>query len=57
VQQSIRFIKKDKNKVNNLKELMISTDHPEIQIQLGNEQNSIRFVETHYLDLKVIIQN
>jgi hypothetical protein len=39
-----------------LKDAIVSADDCEIPISLGDEKTSIRFVETHYHDLKEIIK-
>ena len=38
-----------------LREEIVSAEDYEIPISLGDEQTSIRFVETHLHDLKVIM--
>ena len=51
------FIKNDDNAMTELKEAIVSAENYEVPISLGNEKTSIRFVETHYHDLKVIIDD
>ena len=51
------FVKKDVNVMAKLKEAIINTEDCEIPISLGDEKTSIRFVETHYHDLKTIIES
>ena len=51
------FVKNDENAMTELKETIISTDDCEIPISLCDQETSIRFVETHYHDLKIIIMD
>lgn len=50
------FVKRDESKMSELKESISSTDNCEVPITLGEENASIRFVETHIHDLKVILR-
>ncbi len=50
------FIKKDKDVMENLKLALISSDNPEIPIQLGELSATMRFVDTHLYDLKFILR-
>jgi hypothetical protein len=47
-----RDAKADKAVVHNL----ISTDKPEVPIDLGKEQGKLRFVDSHWNDLKTLIE-
>jgi len=49
------FIKSDDNVMAKVREAIILAEEFEIPITLGEERTSIRFVETHYHDLKTII--
>jgi len=49
------FIKTDDDVMAGLKVAIVSVEDCEIPISLGEEKTSIRFVETHYQDLKTII--
>jgi hypothetical protein len=51
------FIKRDDELMEGLKELLINSDDPTISLQLGELAASIRFVDTHFLDLKVSLEN
>jgi hypothetical protein len=51
------FIKNDDEAMKKLRKDILSADGCEIQISLGDEQTSIRFVETHIHDLKTIIES
>lgn len=50
------FVKRDANSMSNLKESIITAEKPEIAVCLGQLQTTIKFVETHFLDLKTIIK-
>ncbi len=50
------FIKTDNDVMAELREKIVRAEDCEIPISLGNEKTSIRFVETHYHDLKAIIE-
>jgi hypothetical protein len=49
------FVKTDDEAMAELREEIVSVEDYEIPISLGDEQTSIRFVETHLHDLKVIM--
>lgn len=49
------FVKSDANAMAMLKEAIVNADDCEIPISLGDQEASIRFVETHYHDLRAII--
>lgn len=49
------FVKNDDKAMADLRERIISEEGCEISIELGDEKTSIRFVETHLHDLKVIV--
>ncbi len=51
------FVKKDEKKMRYLKDQLMSTNDLEIKLGLGELDTSIRFVETHYHDIKVIIKS
>ena len=51
------FIKRDENSMNDLKAKLIDTQDLEIPIALGRIQTSIKFVQTHILDLQTISGN
>jgi hypothetical protein len=50
------FIKNDENSIERVKDLIIDSDDPEISIQLGEIAPTLRFVETHFYDLKHILK-
>jgi hypothetical protein len=50
------FVKTDDDVMAELREEIVSAKECEIPISLGDERTSIRFVETHYHDLKAIIE-
>lgn len=49
------FVKKDADAMTDLKKKLVSANDCDVTITLGDKEASIRFVETHYHDLKVII--
>ena len=50
------FIKTNDDVMGELREAILRAEDYEIPISLGDEKTSIRFVETHYHDLKAIIE-
>ena len=50
------FIKRDKDAMEHIKGDLIAAHDLEIPIQLGDRKARLRFVETHFNDLKVIIR-
>lgn len=50
------FVKSDDDAMADLKNKLVSTVDCDIPITLGDQETSIRFVETHHHDLKVIIE-
>ncbi|MBD2428757.1 hypothetical protein [Phormidium sp. FACHB-1136] len=50
------FVKKDRSEMIELRESIISTEDCEIPITLGDTSTSIRFVETHFHDIKHILE-
>jgi len=50
------LIKRDKNAMVRLKDDLMIADDPELPIKLGDIKASVRFVETHFNDLKVILR-
>ncbi len=51
------FIKKDESAMKNLVETLTRSEYPEIPVQLGELQATIRFVSTHFADIKTIVRN
>ena len=49
------FIKSDGDAMADLRNKLVSTVDCDVPITLGDQETSIRFVETHHHDLKVII--
>lgn len=49
------FVKNDENALNNLKSKIVNLENCEIQLILGDISTSIQFVETHFHDLKIIL--
>lgn len=50
------FIKKDDNQLQTFIETLVESDEPEIPIQLGEIETSVRFVESHFIDIKTILE-
>lgn len=50
------FIKTDKNCMKELRDAIFRSEDSVIPIILGNEKTTIRFTETHYHDLKTIVE-
>lgn len=50
------YVKNDEDAMADLKEKLVSADDCDVPLTLGDVETSIRFVETHYHDLKVIIE-
>jgi hypothetical protein len=50
------FVKNDRSEMIELRESIISTEDCEIPITLGDTRTSIRFVETHFHDIKHILE-
>ncbi len=51
------FIKLDDNAMESLKNVLINSKDTEISLKLGDENASIKFVETHFIDIKTILKN
>lgn len=49
------FVKRDETAMNSLKEALMNSDSSEIKIKLGELDTSIKFVETHWIDIKTIL--
>ena len=52
----MEFVKSDDSALEVLKNQIINTDGLEVPVQLGDLNTSIRFVETHYHDIKTILK-
>ena len=50
------FIENDKDAMADLKEKLVSVEDCDVPLKLGELETSIRFVETHYHDLKIILE-
>ncbi|MHB9068757.1 MAG: sacsin N-terminal ATP-binding-like domain-containing protein [Sedimentisphaerales bacterium] len=50
------YVKNDEDAMADLKDKLVSADDCDVPLTLGDVETSIRFVETHYHDLKVIIE-
>ncbi len=50
------FIKNDEKALESLKSALINSEKAEVPLQLGELDTSVRFVESHFLDVKTIIE-
>jgi len=50
------FVKNDDNAMKNLKNDILQTDQPKVRLKLGKRDMAIQFVETHYFDMKAILE-
>jgi hypothetical protein len=50
------FVICDEEAMSGLKEGLVAPDNCEVPIVLGNQATSIRFVETHFADLRTILR-
>ncbi len=50
------FVKRDENAMKALYDALKSSDKPEVPLALGEWETSLRFVETHWQDIKTILQ-
>ena len=50
------FVKQDEGAMSDLKNVLMNTDDFEVPLRLGKLETSIRFVETHYHDIKMILE-
>ncbi|MFC2008404.1 hypothetical protein ACFLT0_01780, partial [Chloroflexota bacterium] len=50
------FIKRDVSVMNSFKTSLITSEQSEVPILLGESQTTVRFVATHYLDIKAVIR-
>lgn len=51
------FVKCDETLMETFKKALLDSDGPEIALQLGDRNKSIRFVESHFLDIKTILRS
>ena len=50
------FIKQDEGAMVNMKNALMDSEKFEVPLRLGEKDTSIRFVETHYYDIKMVIE-
>ena len=50
------FVKRDENAMQNVKEKLVNSDNPEVTLHLGDYDARIRFVETHWEDIRTILK-
>lgn len=51
------FVKHDEDTTVSLKNALVNSEDAEIPLQLGDLDTSVRFVETHFQDIKTIIED
>ena len=50
------FVKHDEGAMKSLKNALINSADTEVPLQLGELNTSLRFVESHFLDIRTIIE-
>ena len=50
------FVKYDERAMESLKNVLINSEDAEVSLQLGELDTSIRFVKSHFLDIRTIIK-
>ena len=50
------FVKHDEGAMESLKNALINSEDTEVPLQLGELDTSVRFVESHFLDIRTIIE-
>ena len=50
------FVKEDKDAMEILKGALMNSDEPEVPLRLGDLDTSVRFVESHWHDIRTILQ-
>lgn len=50
------FVKHDEGAMESLKTALINSEDAEVPLQLGDLDTSIRFVESHFLDIRTITE-
>ena len=50
------FVKHDEGAMESLKNALINSEDAEVPLQLGELNTSLRFVESHFLDIRTIIE-
>ena len=51
------FVKNDEGAMESFKNALINSEDAEVPLKLGELNTSIRFVKTHFLDIKTIIKD
>jgi lipopolysaccharide biosynthesis protein len=49
------FVKRDESNSAAFKAALLSSQNPAVPLQLGQRQRTVRFVETHIFDLRIIL--
>ena len=50
------FVKREETNLNKLHHTLLDSNRPEVSLKLGELETSLRFVETHWQDMKTILQ-
>jgi len=51
------FVKTDEHAMENLKSTLVDSEEAEVPLRLGELETSIQFVETHFRDIRTIVEN
>ena len=51
------FVKRDDEAMEALKQVLLDSDEPEIDLELGDRNSKLRFVEKHFDDIKTILSH
>ena len=50
------FVKLDESAMKDLNQTLKNSEKPEVSLNLGEIKTSVRFIESHWLDIKTILQ-
>ena len=50
------FVKRDEDAMQNVKDKLVNSDNSDVTLRLGDRDASIRFVETHWEDIRTILK-
>lgn len=50
------FVKQDKDAMESFKNALMNSEGPEVPLQLGDMSTSVRFVEKHWYDIRIILK-
>jgi len=49
------FVKQDDGAMKTLRDSLMSSDKPELSLQLGEQSRTVEFVESHFFDIRTIL--